>query len=177
MDTKEATTHQAALGTTPPRRPTAEDIALLTFAQKVEMTVRDLYDEAIDAKVFSDATVAETVITIREAHEAYSQSLSGLLGRVAPNTRDDTIFDELKQGFTGDAASAAAAAADLENVAVATHTDLLGQLVGTDGATLVASILVVEARFATVLRALSGATSLTDQLNSQGKALVPSTNQ
>ena len=177
MDTKEATTHRAALGTTPPRRPTAADNALLTFAQKVEMTVRDLYDEAINAQVFTDAAVAETVTTIREAHEAYSQSLSGLLGRVAPNTRDETLFKDLQQGFAGDDASVAAAAADLENIAVATHTDLLGQLVGTDGATLIASILVVEARFATVLHALAGATSLADQLNSQGKALVPSTNQ
>ena len=56
------------------------------------------------------------------------------------------------------------AASKLESTAVATHTDLLGKLQGTDGAALLASILIVEARHGTVLAYLNGAASLDDLL-------------
>jgi hypothetical protein len=52
------------------------------------------------------------------------------------------------------------AAAALEDVVAATNTALLGQLQGTNGATLLASILVIEARHATVLGALAGSKDL-----------------
>ena len=55
-----------------------------------------------------------------------------------------------------------------------THLDILDQLVGIDAAALIASILVVEARHATVLHTFAGASSLAQQLASQGTALSPS---
>ena len=66
------------------------------------------------------------------------------------------------------------AASALESTAVATHTDILGKLHGTDGAALIASILIVEARHGTVLASLNGSTDLDDLLvNTEADALAP----
>jgi hypothetical protein len=156
----------------PPKRPSTDDVTLLGFAQGVELAARNLYDVALGVKEFDDSTRA-VLATIRESHEAYATSLSGLLGRQAPQT-PDAVFDELKSSFSGDASSVLSAAYDLESTAVATHTDILAQLQGTDGAALIASILIVEARHGTVLATLNGATSLDDLLVSkEADALTP----
>ncbi len=167
------TTAPATTTTAPPKRPTAADIKLLAFAQSIELAIRDLYDVALSAKSF-DGPIAKAVTAIREAHEAYAQSISGLIGGQASGARSDKLFSASRNDFTGDAKSVARAAADLENVAVATHIDILGSLIGIDAAGLIASMLVVEARHATVLNSIAGATSLSDQLASDGKALSPS---
>ena len=66
------------------------------------------------------------------------------------------------------------AAYSLESTAVATHLDVLGQLQGTDGASLIASILIVEARHGTVLGYLNGATDLDALLvDEEADALAP----
>lgn len=167
-DTAEATTTTA-----PPKRPTEDDIVLLSFAQSVELTIRDLYDVAIGAGTFTDATL-EAVKAIREAHEAYAQSLSGLLGRVAPNTRIDELFTSLEKDFSGSSSDVATAARALENTAVATHSEVVGQLLGIDGSALVASMLMVEARHATYLATIAGAKTLEDELTGDADALSPS---
>jgi hypothetical protein len=66
------------------------------------------------------------------------------------------------------------AAYAFESTAVATHTDVLGKLQGTDGASLIASIIIVEARHGTVLAYLNGSTDL-DQLlvDTEADALTP----
>ncbi len=171
--TTTATTVPAPTTTAPPKRPTAADTTLLQFAQTIELAIRDLYDVALGAKSFEGAT-AKAITAIREAHEAYAQSISGIIGGKAPGTRSDKLFSALRSDFTGNAASVARAAANLENIAVATHTDILGALVGIDAAALIASIIVVESRHATVLNTLAGATKLSDQLASDGAALSPS---
>lgn len=171
--TTTASTEPATTTTAPPKRPTTADIALLAFAQTIELAARDLYDVALAAKVFDDAAAGD-ITAIREAHEAYAQSLSGLIGRNAPGVRSDKLFNASKGDFAGTAATVAGNAADLENIAVATHLDILDQLVGIDAAALIASILVVEARHATVLHTFAGASSLAQQLASQGTALSPS---
>jgi hypothetical protein len=171
-DTTAATEAATTTTTAPPRRPTEDDIALLSFAQSVELTIRDLYDVAITAGTFEGTTLSD-VKAIREAHEAYAQSLSGLLGRVAPNTPLDALFTSLEGDFSGDLADVATAAQALENTAVATHTDIVGQLLGIDGSSLVASMLIVEARHATVLATIAGVSDLDQQLASDGEALSP----
>jgi ferritin-like protein len=158
--------------TAPPKRPTADDVSLLGFAQSVELAARDLYDVALGGVGFTETDKA-VIATIRESHEAYAASLSALLGRQASQVVDP-VFDDLKSTFSGDAASVLDAAYALESTAVATHLDILGELRGTDGASLIASILIVEARHGTVLAEMSGATSLDDLLvNTEADALAP----
>ena len=156
----------------PPKRPTAADIELLAVAQTIELAIRDLYDVALAAKSFEGET-AEAITAIREAHEAYAQSISGLIGANAPGIRSDKLYNAQRSNFSGSAAAVAQAAADLENVAVATHLDILGSLIGVDATGLIASILVVEARHATVLNIIAGASTLSNQLASDGVALSP----
>jgi hypothetical protein len=113
------------------------------------------------------------IATIRESHDAYAASLSALLGRQAPQVVDP-VFDKLKSSFGGDASTMLDAAYEIESTAVATHTDILGRLQGTDGARLLASILIVEARHGTVVAHLNGKTSLDDLLvNTESDALTP----
>lgn len=157
---------------TPPKRPTTDDVTLLGFAQGVELAARNLYDVALGADDFDDSTRA-VLATIRESHESYATSLSGLLGRQAPQT-PDAVFDHLQSSFSGDPRSVLQSAYALESTAVATHIEILGKLQGTDGAALIASILIVEARHGTVLAALSEATILDDLLVSvEADALTP----
>jgi hypothetical protein len=159
--------------TAPPKRPTVDDVALLGFAQGVEMAARSLYDMALGTSSLSGSD-RDVFVTIRESHDAYVQSLSGLLGRVAPLQVNEDVVALLEAGFTGSTADALAAAYTLESTAVATHRDILRELQGTDGANLVASILVIEARHGTVLAAMAGKTDLDDLLvNEEAAALAP----
>ncbi|MEY2401152.1 MAG: hypothetical protein QOJ08_1263 [Ilumatobacteraceae bacterium] len=160
-DSTPATT-PATTTTAPPKRPTDDDVALLGFAQSVELAARDLYDDALAGDVF-DADTRAVVATIRESHDAYAAALSGMLGRSAPQEAN-SIGSDLASSFTGDASSVLTSASKLESTAVATHLDILEKLRGTDGASLIASILVVEARHGTVLAYLNGATSLDELL-------------
>lgn len=173
--TDASTTDTAAVTTTtaPPRRPTADDIVLLSFAQSMELSIRDLYDVALAQGAF-DGPALDAVKAIREAHEAYAQSISGLLGRVAPNTPLGTLSSAMHTDFSGSPKEVVTAARALENTAVATHVDLVGQLVGVDGAALIGSMVVVEARHATVLATVLGLTDIEQQLATDGAALSPS---
>ena len=168
-----ASSDAATTATAPPKRPTPEDLELLKFAQQMELTIRNLYDVAINAKLFSDLD-GETVKAIREAHEGYEQAISGLIGRFAPNSQIDKLYEAMKADFSGDPKKVAAKAAALEDTAVATHTDIVGKLIGIDAAALISSMLVVEARHASVLRHIGGATKFADQLVNDGSALSPS---
>ncbi|MEO6124580.1 MAG: ferritin-like domain-containing protein [Ilumatobacteraceae bacterium] len=156
----------------PVKRPTAADIALLDFAQSIELAIRDLYDVAIDAKVF-DESIARDMSAIREAHEGYATSIAGMIGRNAANKRNATLFDALSGDFAGKADAVAAAAAQLEDTAVATHISLIGELVGVDGSALIASIVVIESRNATLLRAISGVEDLAGRLAFDAQPLTP----
>ena len=143
--------------TTPPQRPTDSDVTLLAFAQQIELTAQALYDEAIALGGWSDEQLV-VLVAIREAHQAYAQSLSGLLGRQAPGQMSLPLFESLRGGFNVSADAVLAAAYNLESSTVATHLDVLAKLQGTDAAALLASIFSNEARYGTVLADLAGQT-------------------
>jgi len=135
--------------TTPPGRPTSADTELLAGLQGLELAARDLYQAAIDAGADDGAGV---LATLRANHDSYANRISGLIGGAAPQARNDLVFDQFSADFeTSDVAAVAAAGYDLESGLVATYLDALGALEGTDGASAVASILIVESRQAAVL--------------------------
>ena len=152
-----STTTAATTTTAPPKRPSDDDVPLLGFAQSVELAARDLYDAAL-ANTSFDENQRAVMSTIRESHDAYAASLSAILGRLAPQTPSTVIAD--LNPSTGDIPAVIESVYHLESVAVATHTEILGKLQGTDGASLIASILIVEARHGTVLAYLNGSTDL-----------------
>jgi len=158
--------------TAPPKQPTDDDVSLLGFSQSVEVAARNLYDVELGTDDFDDNTRA-VLATIRESHDAYAASLSAILGRHAPQTVNP-VFDTLQSDFDGDKKSVLDAAYALESTAVATHTDVLGKLQATDGASLIASILIVEARHGTVLAYMNGSTDLDELLvDNEADALTP----
>ena len=165
-------TTAATTTTAPPKQPTDDDVSLLGFSQSVELAARNLYDDALGTDDFDDNTRA-VLATIRESHDAYAASLSAILGRHAPQTVNP-VFDTLQSDFGGDKQSVLDAAYALESTAVATHTDVLGKLQATDGASLIASILIVEAQHGTVIAYMNGSTDLDELLvDKEADALTP----
>lgn len=127
------------------------DDALLEYAMRLELTARDLYDAAVAA-----GGLAELAPLLRSHHEAYAQSLSRVTG-LSARGRIDEVYDEFVGSFSvGDDTAVALAGHQLESVAIATHTELVGLLESPDAAALAASILVIEARHATVLADAAG---------------------
>lgn len=147
------------------------DLALLNTAQSAELAVRDLYDEELTVRNFSDAQ--KSVLELfRDHHTAYAQALNGLLGKLASNTRHESLFST----YTNRGRSieeSLLTLQSLENILVATHTAIVGSLVGLDGADLMASILMVEARHAAVFGS-APTMDITAALNDVAESLVTS---
>jgi hypothetical protein len=140
--------------TTPPGRPTSADTAVLAGLQGLELAARDLYQAAIDAGADDGAGV---LATLRANHDGYANRISGLIGGAAPQTPNNLVFDQFSADFeTSDVEAVAAAGYELESGAVATYLEALAALEGTDGASVAASILIVESRHAAVLADLGG---------------------
>ena len=154
----------------PPKMPTNSDKQLLDFALSAELSVHDLYVNAIDSGMLS-ADDKLMMQLFSDHHKAYAQSLNGLLGKAASNTRNEALYST----YAGQLTSAQAMSRVLqsvENTMVATHTDILSSLEGLDGATLVASIITVEARHAAVFGTLPNS-NLSSALNSAASSLAP----
>ena len=159
--------------TAPPKQPTSGDIATLGFALGLERSMTDLYTRAT-AKMGKDNQAV--FAAFGEHHKAYAQALAGLLGRNAPTSRNEAFYDAFAQAAAaGSEKEIAATFQALENGFVATHLSVLGSLRGTNGAELIASIIAIEARHATVLGALAGKTGLDDLLDNPAEALSPET--
>ena len=169
-ETRVTTKTSAAAPSAPTKMPTTADKQLLDFALSAELSVHDLYLKAIDSGTLS-ADEKLMMQMFSEHHKAYAQSLNGLLGKEASNTRNEALFST----YAGQLTSAQAMSRVLqsvENTMVATHTDILSSLQGLDGATLVASIITVEARHAAVFGTLPNL-SLSSALNSAASSLAP----
>ena len=169
-ETRVTTKTSAATPTAPPKMPTTADKQLLDFALSAELSVHDLYLKAIDSGMLS-ADEKLMMQMFSEHHKAYAQSLNGLLGKAASNTRNEALYST----YAGQLTSAQAMSRVLqsvENTMVATHTDILSSLQGLDGATLVASIITVEARHAAVFGTLPNL-SLSSALSSAASSLAP----
>jgi hypothetical protein len=153
-----------------PTSPTAGDEELLRQAMQLELTAAALYREAIDAGL-SDAA-GELAAVFAENHTAYAAEIAGAAGFSA-NTRNEEIFEQLRSDFaTSDADDFAQVAASLENTAAATHSALMADYESFNARKMTSSIIVVEARMATVLTDLGGfATSLDDIFEPDAEAL------
>jgi hypothetical protein len=153
-------TPESTTTTAPPRRPSDDDVTLLAFAQQMELTVFGLYDAAISGVAGWSPAQLALLNELRQAHLAFANSLSGLLGRSAPDTRSQELFDLWKSKFTGSTDDVLQSASNLESAVVATYLDMLAKLQGLNGASLVASIVVAEARHSTALSNLAGVSDL-----------------
>jgi len=145
-----------------PTSPTEDDKKLLRAAMELELTAAALYRAAIDGGLSNEAGALADVFAAN--HMAYADEIAGVAGFSA-NSRNDEVFDQLESAFaTTDVDAFAEAANGLENTAAATHTELLAEYESVNARELTASIIVVEARMATVLSNLGGLASNLQQL-------------
>jgi hypothetical protein len=153
-----------------PTSPTDGDKELLRQAMQLELTAEALYREAIAAGL-SDVA-GELAAVFAENHVAYANEIAGAAGFSA-DMRNEEVFEQLQSAFaTTDAGAFADVATSLENTAAATHSELLADYESVNARKMTASIIVVEARMATVLTDLGGsATSLDDIFEPDADAL------
>lgn len=155
---------QQASATTAPL--SAEDVALAEYAIGLELAVRDLYQAAIDSGVEGTAWPL-----LRQQHASYAERLAGMVA-VPASARNEDVYQANLAAFT--AGSPANAAFPIENVAAATHTELLGLLSDVKLAEVVAAIAAMESRHATYLAERSGRGGNLDALFSNPAApLLP----
>jgi hypothetical protein len=153
-----------------PTSPTDGDKELLRQAMQLELAAEALYREAIDAGL-SDVA-GELAAVFAENHVTYATEIAGAAGFSA-DTRNEEVFEQLRSAFaTSDTDAFAEAATSLENTAAATHSELLPEYESVNARKITASIIVVEARMATVLTDLGGlASSLDDIFEPEAEAL------
>jgi len=143
-----------------PYPPTDADNAKLTQALQVELAAKLLYRDAADAGL-TDAAL-QVAQVFGNNHEAYADQFAAMTG-VSADTFNAALYEELKDDFsTSDVAQFTAAAWELENNLAATYSDLFDSFESVQSQTVVASIVVVNARMATVLADLAG---LSDDVN------------
>jgi hypothetical protein len=135
--------------TLPPQRPTTADTALLGFVQTLELAAAELYSQALPTIPQAQREVPAAFLL---NHENYGEQLGAMLGRRAPGIANATLVSERAAAFGARSIPAVLRAMyDLEDSLAASQAALLGELVGTDGAALIASILPIAARQAVVL--------------------------
>lgn len=150
-----------------PDQPTDADRAALDAALRLELAARDLYRLAAGEL---DGNVAQLASVVAENHGAYAQAISGAIGTPA-NERNDDVFNAQRSLFaTSDGQAFGAAARTLENIAVATHTELLANYDSIDAIELTASIIATESRQAAVFTSLAGFASNLDEMLSNSAA-------
>jgi hypothetical protein len=141
-------TTQATTTTAPPQRPTTQDTVLLGFAQTIEYSANELYDQGIPSL---SADAGQIALTFSRHHLSYAQQIGGLLGRRAPGIANRTLTQERSAAFSATSEEEVLRAMyELEISLAASYSAVLGELRGTDGAALVASIQPIEARQAVV---------------------------
>ena len=117
------------------------------------------YQRELDMVATYAATVAVTagqddkpaLLLIHEHHVAYAQALKAYLGSSA-----DDVTGRSLSGPSGSIASDANRLAALENETMNTHLGFLAQLEKADAASLIASIITVEARHVAALTLVGG---------------------
>jgi hypothetical protein len=137
-----------------PFSPTPSDSAILNQAMQLELAARRLYADALAAGLSGEAASVATEFGTN--HGAYADQFAAITG-ISANTYNEAAYNARKSDFaTSDPVKFAKAAWELENSAAATYSDLFTKFEASNAQTVVASIVVVNGRMATVLADLAG---------------------
>lgn len=143
---------RASAETTMPKRDDADNESLNAAVQR-EASMVATYAAVVAATSGADDKAAMKLI--HDHHLAYKQALVGFLGPDVADVSPATLAEP-----NGSVAAVAATLARLEEETVQTHLGILAGLKGTDAASLVASIITVEARHVAALSLVSGTPAL-----------------
>lgn len=143
-----------------PYTTTDTDRELLGRALQLELAARRLYQEAAESGLTDKAR--EVAQTFGGNHEAYADQMAAITG-ISANTYNEAAYEARVDSFTsGDATEFATAAWELENAAAATYTGLLNDFESIDAQSLIAAIVVVNGRMATVLADLAEVSNVSE---------------
>ena len=150
------TTTEASTATTvaPPNRDAADNDTLNALVRREAQMVAT-YASAI--KVTKDANDVAALTLIHDHHLAYQQALVGYLGNKATGAGAANSLVTASGSFSADANQLAG----LENATMNMHIDALSTINGLNAATLIASIITMEARHSAALALVSGLAPLT----------------
>lgn len=131
---------------------TPSDQEFLGWAQSLELAAVAAYDIAIKSGKLS-APVMSVAATFRAHHLDHAEAASAASAKFAKSVANATVVAQLGPAFTNARSEAdlLTAAYELENIAAATYLTAIGKISGSSPAALIASILPIEARHATVL--------------------------
>lgn len=124
------------------------DSTVLRFAQQLELSLRDLYEQAMDVDPSEPLWSA-----MSEHHEAYAHAIAGVTGTSASG-RNDEFFGAHRVAIRS--ADRISAAYELESAAAATHLEVIGMLTDVGAAEVIASIISAESRHCVVLADVMG---------------------
>jgi hypothetical protein len=138
--------------TEPPAAPQPSDLAFLAFAQSVELAMVSVYGLALQSGRVREDT-AKAMTAFQSHHQDHAHSYAAMGGKVVTNTANQSLVSAFGQRITAAATEqdVIRVLIDLENAAASTYTAALADVVGTDPAHLVGSILPIESRHAVVL--------------------------
>ena len=141
----------SSIGGGSPGRDAADNAALNACLERESRMVAT-YRKAVVGLTADDLTAMTLIL---DHHVAYADALKGYLAVdvVNPSTA-------LLASPTGSIASIARQLAGLEDQTATIHTDTIGTIKGLDAATLLASIVTVEARHAAALELIGGASPI-----------------
>ena len=134
-----------------PQRDPADNAALNACLERESRMVAT-YRKAIVGLTANDLTAMTLIL---DHHVAYADALKGYLAVDVVNPSSAPLASPI-----GSIASIARQLAALENQTATIHTDTIGQIKGLDAATLLASIVTVEARHAAALELIGGASPI-----------------
>jgi len=145
------------------------DSKLLAFAQALELAIRDIYATLVDRGTKTGDELA--ILKLMHSHHvAYEQSLNGMLSKKAATSRNDEVFTQTFSALS-DPTKTWPVLLELENTAVATHTALVEKIESPTAASLIASVVMVEARHAAIISTLV-TTNLGSALDNPATALA-----
>lgn len=140
----------------PPTQPVASDKPLLDALRAVELALTALYADATQIAGLTDDEKA-IVELLHSHHQAYADSLSGLLGTASKSARDAVTYARYAAAMKVTSfAALAPTVVEMENGAAKRHTAALARIKGLDGANLVASIIAIEARHGAAVASITG---------------------
>jgi rubrerythrin len=147
-----AATTGSTTTTTPPVAPNDADLKLLAFGQSIELVLVAAYEAAIATGKLAD-DVKKVAEAFANHHREHAAALSAIAGKAAPGRANSSLLGAFGPQFQAavDQNELLKLAFQVETSTSATYLGLLGELTGTRGAGLVASILPIESAHAVVL--------------------------
>jgi hypothetical protein len=138
--------------TLPPVTPQPADIAIMSFANSVELALVALYGQALGTGQLG-ADNAKFVGRFQNHHRDHAQSFAGMGGKAITNITNQSLVSTYSARIQAASSEQAVLLVllELETAAASSYTAALADLIATNPAYLVASILPTEARHAVVI--------------------------